>query len=86
MPVGGPVQPLKCYLSFVEIGCTCKIQFYCQFSTGGNYPKSHRSEEQFDRSTLFTFYIEKLDIASYTIKTGFFFYFLEMLRKKWILP
>ena len=37
------------------------------------------SEEQFDR--VYTFYIEK--IASYTIKTGFFFYFLEMLRKKW---
>ena len=34
--VGALVQPLKCYLSFVEIGR--KIQFYCQFSTDGNYP------------------------------------------------
>ena len=36
---GAPVQPLECecYLSFVETGC--KIQFYCQFSTDGNYPK-----------------------------------------------
>ena len=35
--VGAQVQPLECYLSSVEIGC--KIQFYCQFSTDGNYPK-----------------------------------------------
>ena len=36
MRVGALVQPLKCYLSFVEIGR--KIQFYCQFSIDGNYP------------------------------------------------
>ena len=42
--------------------------------------RTHRSEEQFDRSTLFIYFLY-WKIASYTIKTGFFFYFLEMLRK-----
>ena len=43
--------------------------------------RTHRSEQQSDQGLhcLFTFYNWK--IASYTIKTGFFFYFLEMLRK-----
>ena len=74
------------YLSFVEIGC--KIQFYCQFSTDGNYPKFSDTQVWgavwLGLHCLFTFYIEK--IASYTIKTGFVFCFLEMLRKKWISP
>ena len=49
------VQPLECYLSSVETGC--KIQFYCQFSTDGNYPKfsDTQSEEQFD--SVYTVYL-----------------------------
>ena len=43
--------------------------------------RTYRSEEQFDRSTLFIYFLY-WKIASYTIKAGFFFYFLEMLRKK----
>ena len=55
MRVGAQVQPLECYLSSVEIGC--KIQFYCQFSTDGNYPKFSDThfEEQFDM--VYTVYL-----------------------------
>ena len=64
--VGAPVQPLKCYLSFVEIGR--KIQFYCQFSTDGNYPMfldtSLRSS--LIGSALFIYFLY-WKIASYSI-------------------
>ena len=81
MRVGAQVQPLECYLPSVEMVVKYNSTVNSQLTVIIPSFRTHRSEEQFDRVyTVYLLFILK-KIASYTIKTGFFFCFLEMLRK-----